>query len=599
MKKGGFTIIELIVSIALISMLSTILAVVIIKKMREVKDTTYNVLMESIQIAAEDYATNNEALLTSYAENDWVKIPLSTLIENNYFEEELTNPKTKKELPITDNVYVTRNYKGKIESFYNINQNTSPKITLNGRFNMYIKLNSTFTDPGVTAFDSNGSDVTNIVTKTGSVDTSKNGTYVIYYKYKTTTITRNIIVGDKKTDGSVWYTLSINPNGGYFNGSNEITLYNLKEGRNQDVSDVIKVGNDFGSWNYTCTGCTITDGIFKMGTSNASLVAVWNPLPKLTVELNGGTTTQVFSTYYHQGDEIQLINPSKTSNMFKFWSFTGAEAQLNGDIFKIGTADATITANWLAYSGMYTYTGSSTVVDDGNGNWRIKFLTSGTLTPLIDMTVDAFLVGGGGAGGISADNGLKSGGGGGAGGYTGTYSGITLSANTPYIITIGAGGIHSTAASGYGGTGGTTSAFGYSKAGGTGGYGYMGDANTHTGGTGGSNGGAGRCGTGYAGNSYGSAAQGSTTCEFGEGTTTSCTKGDSYAYAGGGGGGGGNGGGGGAGGIAGAGSGAGVGGCYGGSGISNTGGGGGGAYSKGTCYGGDGGSGILIIRNHI
>ena len=173
MKKGGFTIIELIVSIALISMLSTILAVVIIKKMREVKDTTYNVLMESIQIAAEDYATNNEALLTSYAENDWVKIPLSTLIENNYFEEELTNPKTKKELPITDNVYVTRNYKGKIESFYNINQNTSPKITLNGRFNMYIKLNSTFTDPGVTAFDSNGSDVTNIVTKTGSVDTSK------------------------------------------------------------------------------------------------------------------------------------------------------------------------------------------------------------------------------------------------------------------------------------------------------------------------------------------------------------------------------------------------------------------------------------------
>ena len=31
--------------------------------------------------------------------------------------------------------------------------------------------------------------------------------------------------------------------------------------------------------------------------------------------------------------------------------------------------------------GDYTYTGDSIYIDDGNGKWRIKFLSSGTFTP--------------------------------------------------------------------------------------------------------------------------------------------------------------------------------------------------------------------------
>ncbi|MEA5058850.1 MAG: hypothetical protein VB049_02260, partial [Candidatus Pelethousia sp.] len=46
----------------------------------------------------------------------------------------------------------------------------------------------------------------------------------------------------------------------------------------------------------------------------------------------------------------------------------------------------------------FTYTGDYALVDDGEGNWRLKFLTSGTFTPKKDMLIDAFLVGGGGAG---------------------------------------------------------------------------------------------------------------------------------------------------------------------------------------------------------
>ena len=47
----------------------------------------------------------------------------------------------------------------------------------------------------------------------------------------------------------------------------------------------------------------------------------------------------------------------------------------------------------------YAYTGSHTLLDDGDGNWRIKFLTSGTLTFLKNPgSMDLFLVGGGGGG---------------------------------------------------------------------------------------------------------------------------------------------------------------------------------------------------------
>lgn len=217
----------------------------------------------------------------------------------------------------------------------------------------------------------------------------------------------------------------------------------------------------------------------------------------------------------------------------------------------------------------YTYTGSSTLVNDGNGLYRIKFLTSGTFTPGKNMKIDAFLVGGGGGGGWD-------GGGGGGGGRTKTQS-TNLGKDTGYPIVIGAGGAGAGGAGG-GGTGGTSSAFGITATGGGGGA-------KDVAGSGGSNGGGSNGGVG---GSNGSPGQGTTTREFGE------TSG--ALYAGGGGGGGDYGGAGGAGG-----GGAGGFGDYypATSGAQNSGGGGGGGgYSSSYVGGGGGvgGSGIVVIR---
>lgn len=90
----------------------------------------------------------------------------------------------------------------------------------------------------------------------------------------------------------------------------------------------------------------------------------------------------------------------------------------------------------------YTYSGSHTLLNDGNGNWRIRLLTTGSINfqNLGNGAngIQVFLVGGGGGAGGSTTFSNDAGGGGG-GGYTKTYS-TTVTTGTSYSIVIGAGG---------------------------------------------------------------------------------------------------------------------------------------------------------------
>lgn len=110
----------------------------------------------------------------------------------------------------------------------------------------------------------------------------------------------------------------------------------------------------------------------------------------------------------------------------------------------------------------FTYSGRCMLKNDGNGNWRIGFITSGVFIPSTDMEIDLFLCGAGaggqsgkstskentyGKGGNDGGKGAKRtsyggkyAGHGGGGGYTVTHKKITLIKNVEYIVVIGAGG---------------------------------------------------------------------------------------------------------------------------------------------------------------
>lgn len=268
---------------------------------------------------------------------------------------------------------------------------------------------------------------------------------------------------------------------------------------------------------------------------------------------------------------------------------------------------------------VYTYTGESEKVDDGNGNWRLKLKSSGVLTITElgkdwDGALDIFVVGGGGGGSGGLANAISNspssnlGGGGGGGGYTWTEHAVYVLAGREYDITIGSGGATNATSSDsskcVAGDGGysrfadlarASGGKGASKNGGAGGSGGGGAAYTTTandprvgrGGNGGTNGGNGSAGVEGASNGTAGTGQGTTTREFGETTGTLYSGGgagsaynvdDSHGK--GGAGGGGNGGD-----------------VYGSSsaGEANTGGGGGGGIWN--SYGSSGGSGIIVIRN--
>ena len=162
----------------------------------------------------------------------------------------------------------------------------------------------------------------------------------------------------------------------------------------------------------------------------------------------------------------------------------------------------------------FTYTGTYEYIDDGGGNWRIKFLTSGVLTWPKDMLVDVFLVGAGGGGKSDSVSG------GGGSGYTKTVKSVAIAKNAKYTIEIGVSGESI--------NGGNTSAFGVTAEGGKKGGSTFGNGGNGGSGGGGFNAAGGIDGANGSTNSLyrGGTGQGTTTREFGEST------GDLYASGG-------------------------------------------------------------------
>ena len=466
------------------------------------------------------------------------------------------------------------------------------------------------------------------------------------------------------------YTLTINLNGG--SSSQSLTHYML-EGTTLILTEPTKNGYTFNGW----TGEGINGSTFTMGSSNVTISASWNVINyTITYNLNGGSANNP-SSYNIDTTTFTLTNPTKTGYTFNGWTGSnGSSPQTSVTISKGSQGDKTYTANWTAvtytityncnggsgstassshtydvaknlssngcykitegtsgmvyymagwstsssataatytngqsvtninngsnttlyavWKNLFSYTGSKNVIHDGNGNWRIKFYTSGTFVANYNASLDVFAVGGGGAGTYAASD---RGGGGGGGGYTTTSKGFTVFSATSYSVVIGAGGTNNS--SNTGGTGGTSSFSSVRAAGGTSTIPV--ETAAGNGGNGGSGGGMSgyynRAGDALKGGSNGGNAaytwaesgrrgigQGTTTREFGESTGDLYSGGGSGAERGntttiiaGGSGGGGTGGNGGAG-------------------TANTGGGGGGSTAQ--SGGGAGGSGIVIIRNH-
>ena len=237
----------------------------------------------------------------------------------------------------------------------------------------------------------------------------------------------------------------------------------------------------------------------------------------VVIQKEGGTPTTEADGEVIASAEIDPKVTGKTIQFTKVGQKNGANLYITvflknaaGSYFWSNGQVVQLTPNVMP---VYTYTGNHQMLDDGNGHWRIKFLSSGVLEWLSeDAQIDVFLVGGGGSGSA----------GGGGGGYTQTHKKQVLKKNQRVQIYVGAGGEDGSGGTSYYGNlyaqGGTsTHSNGIGGDGGSGGGGGERGSDPYnpsgTAGRGGSDGGNGEDLSSY---SYGGRGQGRTTREFGE-----------------------------------------------------------------------------------
>lgn len=203
-----------------------------------------------------------------------------------------------------------------------------------------------------------------------------------------------------------------------------------------------------------------------------------------------GKSTLIVQT--ESGSVVTVSKGEETKSALEkygVWAFPGlsagewtVKAVKDGlSVTKTVTMDGTSSLTLILYFNQipeFSYTGDYEIVDDNDnpiitsqGNWKIRFLTSGTLT-FTELRgaadgIDVFLVGGGGGGGYGGYHVFD--GTGGGGGYTNTGLDIPIEENISYAIDVGSGGACGTNSNYSGNDGGNTAAFSLTAIGGKGG----------------------------------------------------------------------------------------------------------------------------------
>lgn len=279
---------------------------------------------------------------------------------------------------------------------------------------------------------------------------------------------------------------------------------------------------------------------------------LYTPIHKLTLDLDGGMTSDNLPMKVIEYSTVTLSVPTKTDYVFAGWDVSGTDLTTTGNTITMGENDATATAKWVKKVNTFDYTGSAptTPYIAVPGSYKLEVwgaqgggyssgsggaggYTSGILTVTEDTNLYVYV---GGAGSYTSSNartagGFNGGGYSGYGAYAGSGGGATDirigNTGTAYRVIVagggGGGGYYSSSYYGTGGAGGSTGGAGYNK------Y-YASTTRTY---------GCGQGGSSTAGGYYGyysSSSYGGSSGSFGTGGSASSTS-STYSRGGGGGGG--------------------------------------------------------------
>ena len=146
------------------------------------------------------------------------------------------------------------------------------------------------------------------------------------------------------------YKLTIDPNGGTYNGSTSPTVINnVYYQSTTNISTVSRTGYNFNNWSMSGTGGTLSDNVLTMGTSNTTLSANYNAI-SMTVYFNkngGGTLSELSRTVYYDSEYGVLPTASRSGYGFLGWYTSpvdGVKVENNTIVSEL--ASHTLYAHW-------------------------------------------------------------------------------------------------------------------------------------------------------------------------------------------------------------------------------------------------------------
>lgn len=210
-NNKGFTLIELLGVITLLGIITLIITPAVSNGLKKSKEKVYEASKDNILIGLKNWASDNKDLLPE-KNKDYFIITIGELKREGFLDYELRNPKTQKCYSNNVELLITKNNKAYDYSFYGDlydGKETDcgtiayePFIYLRGKNPIHIDQYEAYVEPGYTAKNESGDDITSNVIVTNNIDNTKFGKYVVKYSVTNNGISktkkRSVIVDDKE-----------------------------------------------------------------------------------------------------------------------------------------------------------------------------------------------------------------------------------------------------------------------------------------------------------------------------------------------------------------------------------------------------------------
>ena len=207
----GFTLIELLGVITLLGIITLIITPAVSDGLKKSKEKVYKTSKDNILFGLKNWASDNKNLLPE-KNKDYFIITIGELKQEGFLDYELRNPKTQKCYSNSVELLITKNDKAYDYSFYSDlydGKETDcgtiayePFIYLKGKNPIHIDQYEEDVEPGYTAKNESGVDITSSVVVTNNINNTEFGNYVVKYTITNNGISktkkRTVIVDDKE-----------------------------------------------------------------------------------------------------------------------------------------------------------------------------------------------------------------------------------------------------------------------------------------------------------------------------------------------------------------------------------------------------------------